>query len=106
MVDFTLTPEQGRIRDTAREQAQGPIAARAAAVDRNEAYPWDNNVALSEAGLIGLTIPKEYGGAGMDYLAPVLVIEEMAKVCGVTGRIAVETTPRPVPPRKGEGTIL
>ena len=91
MVDFSLTPEQTRLRERAREVAQGPIAARAAEVDRSEAYPWENLTLLKEAGLLGLCIPKDYGGAGMDYLAPVLVIEEMARACGVTGRIAVET---------------
>ncbi len=91
MVDFTLTPEQARIRDTARELAQGPIAARAAEVDRSESYPFDNVALLKDAGLLGLCIPTDYGGAGMDILAPVLVIEEMARACGVTGRIAVET---------------
>jgi len=91
MVDFSLTPEQTSLRDRAREVAQGPVAARAAEVDRSEAYPWENLTLLKEAGLLGLCIPKDYGGAGMDYLAPVLVIEEMARACGVTGRIAVET---------------
>ncbi len=91
MVDFSLTPEQTSLRDRAREVAQGPIAARAAEVDRSETYPWENLTLLKEAGLLGLCIPKDYGGAGMDYLAPVLVIEEMARTCGVTGRIAVET---------------
>ena len=39
---------------------------------------------------MGMTIPKAYGGPGLNYLDAVLVIEEMAKVCGVTGRIVVE----------------
>ena len=66
------------------------IRDRAAEVDRSEAYPWANVEALTEAGFMGMTIPKEYGGQGLTYMEAVLVIEEMAQVCGVTGRIVVE----------------
>jgi alkylation response protein AidB-like acyl-CoA dehydrogenase len=86
-----LSPEQEALQARARGLAEETIAPRAAEVDRSEAYPWDNVAALTEAGLVGLTVPKEYGGAGLGYLEAVLVIEEMAQVCGVTGRIAVET---------------
>src|SRR5690606_13646744 len=56
----------------------------------SEQYPWANVEALRRAGFFGMTIPKAYGGAGLGYLDAALVIEEMAQVCGVTGRIAVE----------------
>jgi hypothetical protein len=45
---------------------------------------------LKEAGFFGMTIPLDYGGRGAGYLDAVLVIEEMAKCCGITGRIVVE----------------
>ena len=90
-MQFSLTPEQKRLQGRAREVAEGSIRARAAETDRREAYPWDNVRALVEAGLVGYTIPKEYGGAGGSFLDAVLIVEEMARVCGVTGRIAVET---------------
>ena len=76
--------------ERARSLAETVIAPRAAEVDRSEAYPWDNVRALREAGFFGMTIPKSHGGAGLGYLDAVLVIEEMAKVCGVTARIVVE----------------
>ena len=85
-----LTAKQESIQAQARQLAKAVIAPRAAAVDREEAYPWDNCRALREAGFFGMTIPKAYGGPGLGYLEATLVIEEMAKVCGVTGRIAVE----------------
>jgi 3-sulfinopropanoyl-CoA desulfinase len=85
-----LTAEQEAIRVKARELAAAVIAPRAAMVDREEAYPWDNCRALREAGFFGMTIPKAYGGPGLGFLEVALVIEEMARVCGVTGRIAVE----------------
>jgi alkylation response protein AidB-like acyl-CoA dehydrogenase len=77
---------QARARALARET----IAARAAETDRSESYPWDNVRDLQAAGFFGMTIPQEYGGQGLGFLDAALVIEEMAKVCGVTGRITVE----------------
>ncbi|MEM7224175.1 MAG: 3-sulfinopropanoyl-CoA desulfinase [Pseudomonadota bacterium] len=85
-----LTAEQLDLQARARALAEGTIAPRAAEVDKSEAYPWDNVAALKEAGFFGMTIPQAYGGQGLGYLETTLVIEEMAKVCGVTGRIAVE----------------
>ena len=77
---FALSNEQVALR----------ARARAADVDRSEAYPWDNVAALTDAGFMGMTIPHQYGGQGRGYMDAVLVIEELAKACGVTGRIAVE----------------
>ncbi|MBM3503369.1 MAG: acyl-CoA dehydrogenase [Alphaproteobacteria bacterium] len=90
-MDFRLSNAQTELQARARELARGAIAARAAEVDRSEQYPWENIRMLVEHGLVGLTIPEAYGGHGRSYLDAVLVIEEMAQVCGVTGRIAVET---------------
>ncbi len=87
---FTLTDAQQRLRDQARHLADTVIAPRAAAVDQAEHYPWDNVAVLRDAGLLGYTIPSAYGGAGGSFLDAAVIIEEMARVCGVTGRIAVE----------------
>jgi len=67
------------------------VRPRAAEIDRDEQYPWDIVKALNEAGFLGMTIPREYGGQGRSFLDAVLVTEEMAKSCTVTGRIIVET---------------
>ncbi|SME99539.1 hypothetical protein SAMN06265365_11470 [Tistlia consotensis] len=87
---FSLSPEQERLRARARELAEAVVRPRAAEVDRSEAYPWDNVRALNEAGLMGYTIPQAYGGAGGSFFDAALIVEELARVCGVTGRIAVE----------------
>ena len=87
---FELTDSQRELQNNVRDIAQKQIAPRAAEVDKTEEYPWDNVKVLTEAGLMGMTIPEQYGGLGLGYLDTVLVIEEMAKVCGVTGRIVVE----------------
>jgi alkylation response protein AidB-like acyl-CoA dehydrogenase len=85
-----LTEQQLALSEHASELARKTIAPRAAEVDRSEEYPWDNVEALTKAGFMGMTIPEEYGGLGLGYLDAALVVEEMAKVCGVTGRIVVE----------------
>jgi len=86
----SLTPAQQALQARAHELARGVIAKRAAETDRSEQYPWDNVTDLKDAGFFGMTIPKSYGGKGASYLDAVLVIDEMAQVCGVSGRIAVE----------------
>ena len=87
---FELTDAQIELQQHARTVAQKEIAPRAAEVDRSEEYPWANVEVLTEAAYMGMTIPEAYGGLGLSYLDAVLVVEEMARVCGVTGRIVVE----------------
>ena len=60
-----LTKNQEELQARARDLAQSSIAARAAKVDRDEAYPWDNCQDLQEAGFFGMTIPKAWGGQGL-----------------------------------------
>ncbi len=88
---WKLTDAQLDIQQRARQLAVEVIGPRAADVDREEQYPWDNVAALQEAGFTGMGVPVEYGGPGHHLHDSILVVEEMAKVCGVTGRIAVET---------------
>src|SRR5215468_1465207 len=87
---MTLSSVQLELQKRARALARETIAPRAAEVDRSEQYPWDNVKALTEAGFFGMTIPKRYGGPGLGFLEAALVVDEMAQVCGVTGRIVVE----------------
>ena len=87
---FELTARQQALKARARELAREVIEPRAAEVDRTEQYPWDNVEALRDAGFMGMTIPEACGGQGRSFLEAALVIDEMAQVCGVTGRIVVE----------------
>jgi len=89
-MSWHLTNDQLKLQAAARELAQQVIAPRAAEVDEAQEYPWANVEALCDAGFTGMTVPPEFGGPGRSFLDAVLVVEEMAKVCGVTGRIAVE----------------
>ena len=87
---FELSATQKQLQATAREFAKKEIAPRAAEIDRTEKYPWKNVELLTKQGFMGMTVPEEYGGPGMSYLDVVLVIEEIAKACGVSARIVVE----------------
>ena len=89
-MDFTLTPAQQDLQRRARELADSVLRERAARWDAEEAYPWDNVEDLVRAGFMGITIPRAYGGAGGSVLDVLLVVEEIARVCGVTARIVVE----------------
>jgi hypothetical protein len=89
-VHLMLSSEQHALRARARALAERRMAPRAAEVDATEEYPWDHIAALTEAGLMGMTIPKTLGGQGASVLDAVLVVEEMARACATAGRIAVE----------------
>ena len=90
-MDFELSPAQQELQARARTLAEAHMAPRAAEIDRTEAYPWDQVERLRTGGFVGMTIPKALGGQGLGYLDAVLVIEEMAKHCGPSARIVVET---------------
>ena len=89
-MSWDLTDEQKALRARARDLAESVVGPRAAEVDRTETYPWDIVEALRDAGFTGMTVPAEYGGPGHSCLDAVLVVAEMARQGGVTGRIAVE----------------
>ncbi|HZQ12882.1 MAG TPA: 3-sulfinopropanoyl-CoA desulfinase [Pseudolabrys sp.] len=90
-MDLGLSQDEIALQARARAFSRQVARPRAAAVDRDEQYPWDIVKALAEAGFLGMTIPKALGGQGRSFLDAVLVIEEMAKSCTVTARIVVET---------------
>jgi alkylation response protein AidB-like acyl-CoA dehydrogenase len=90
-MDFELSPTQKELQGRARAMAEAQMAPRAAEIDRTEAYPWDQVERLRTGGFLGMTLPKGLGGQGLGYLEAVLVIEEMAKHCGPSARIVVET---------------
>jgi hypothetical protein len=89
-MDFELTSEQIALQAKARELADTVFAERAARWDEREEYPWDNVKDLVRAGFMGMTVPREFGGPDRPLLDVVLVIEQIARACGVTARIVVE----------------
>src|SRR5579871_3757524 len=83
--DFGLAPELEEIRQQVRRFAGDEIAPRAAAIDRSNEFPRDLSPALGAQGLLGITVPERYGGAGLGYLAHVLVMEEISRASGAVG---------------------
>ncbi|NOZ03777.1 MAG: acyl-CoA dehydrogenase [FCB group bacterium] len=90
-MSFKLTEEQEMLVKTVRDFAQKELKPKAAYWDEHEEYPHENVKKLVELGLTGMTIPPEYGGEGRPLIDALLVVEEVAKACGTTARIVVET---------------
>ena len=82
-----LTPEQELIRDSMRAFAQERLAPYAAEWDRNHTFPREALKELAELGALGMVVPEEWGGAGMDYMSLVLTLEEIAAGDGATSTI-------------------
>jgi len=82
-----LTSEQEMIRDAMRAFAQERLAPFAADWDRNHTFPAEALKELAELGAMGMVVPEEWGGAGMDYMSLVLTLEEIAAGDGATSTI-------------------
>src|SRR5437660_11289599 len=74
---FTLNEEQQAIRDTCRDFAEQEIKPLAEEMDRTGEFPYEIVRKMGELGLLGLPFPEEYGGAGADFLAYCIAIEEI-----------------------------
>jgi alkylation response protein AidB-like acyl-CoA dehydrogenase len=81
---FRLTDETAAIIATARALGQNVFAGRAAAYDREAKFPTDNYRDLHRAGLLGIAIPKKYGGLGADYQTYAVAAAEIGRYCGAT----------------------
>jgi len=86
-LDLELNAQHATFRAAVRELAQGVALPRAAEVDRDHRFPAEAVMAAAEAGLMGVLIPSEYGGAGLDALAFAICIEELAQACASTSVI-------------------
>jgi butyryl-CoA dehydrogenase len=86
-VDLTLTEEQALVQKTARDFAQNEVLPRAAEIDKNHRHPTELVARMAELGFMGIAVPEEYGGAGMDNLSYVLAMEEISRACASTGVI-------------------
>ncbi|MFH2011015.1 MAG: acyl-CoA dehydrogenase [bacterium] len=87
-MDFDLSEEQQILQRTVRELARERVAPQAAEADREHRYPAELMGELAAMGLMGVAVPEEYGGAGMDPVCYVIAIEELSVACASTGVIA------------------
>lgn len=86
-MNFELSEEQRMIQDMSRKFAEKEIKPIAAELDRTHRHPAEICAKMGELGLMGITIPEEYGGAGMDYLCYALAMIEISKACASCGVI-------------------
>jgi short-chain 2-methylacyl-CoA dehydrogenase len=78
-MNFDPNDEQRRWHDLARDFAQSAIRPRAAQLDREQKFPYDIIAEMASLGLIGLTLPEQYGGSGGDFVAYTLALEEVSR---------------------------
>jgi alkylation response protein AidB-like acyl-CoA dehydrogenase len=86
-MNFELTEEQRMIQDMCRRFAEKEVKPVAARLDETHEHPADLCQKMGELGLMGIAIPEEYGGAGMDYVSYMLAMIEISKGCASTGVI-------------------
>ncbi len=84
-MEFGLNKEQEMMRNTIREFALNEIEPIAAEIDENATFPVDTVKKLGELGFMGMTVAKEYGGAGMDDVSYAIAVEEISRVCASHG---------------------
>ncbi len=84
--DF-YSDEQRMIRDSARDFARQELAPQAAQFDRDGWIPDSTVAKLGDLGLLGMTVPEEWGGSYTDYIAYALAVEEIAAGCAATAAL-------------------
>ena len=91
-MDFSLNREQELIRKMIAEFTENEVKPIAAEIDRTHEFPAENIRKMFQLGIMGMTVPKEYGGAGADQVSAAIVTEELAKACASTSDIVAGHT--------------
>ncbi len=86
-MDIKLNEDQEMFRKMVADLASKEFAEKAKEIDKTHRFPEENVKLMAECGLLGLTIPEKWGGAGMDYICYALAVEEISKACASTGTI-------------------
>ncbi|NEZ75776.1 acyl-CoA dehydrogenase [Clostridium botulinum] len=86
-MEFGLSQEQKLVKQMLMEFVENEVEPIAADIDKTERYPIETVEKMAKYGIMGMPFPKEYGGAGTDYLSYVIAVEELAKECATTSVI-------------------
>ena len=86
-MDFTLTEDQQIFQRMVREFATNELEPVAGRMDEDERFPVENIKKMAKLGLMGVTIPEEYGGSGGDSIHLAIAVEEIARACGGTSAV-------------------
>ncbi len=86
-MDFELSEEQRLIQQTARDFAKREIEPKAAELDKKSRWPTEIVARMAELGFMGMAVPVDHGGAGLDNVSYALVIEEISAACASSGVI-------------------
>ncbi|HDR15198.1 MAG TPA: acyl-CoA dehydrogenase, partial [Desulfobacteraceae bacterium] len=78
---YQLNDEQKMFREQLRRMVAEKVAPRAAEIDRAGEFPWDLKEVFQEMGLLGLSVPEEYGGTSQGHIYLILAVEEIARAC-------------------------
>ena len=84
-LQYSHSDEIGLLRETVHQFASKEIAPRAADIDRDNDFPRDLWTKMGDLGLLGITIPEQYGGSGMGYLAHAIAMEEISRASASVG---------------------
>ncbi|HEY6068474.1 MAG TPA: acyl-CoA dehydrogenase family protein, partial [Gaiellaceae bacterium] len=79
-MNLDLAPEQELVRSTVRDFALQRVAPVAEELDREARFPYELIPELAELGLMGMTIPEQYGGAGADTVSYAIAVEELTRI--------------------------
>ncbi len=103
-MDFSLTKQEKLFLQMIREFAEKEVKPLAAEVDEQERFPSETVEKMAKIGLMGIPVPKEYGGAGSTNQMYTMAVEELSKVCATTGVIVSAHTSLCVAPIMEHGT--
>jgi butyryl-CoA dehydrogenase len=86
-MNFSLTEDQLAVQTTARDFAQNEVLPKAAEIDREHRHPAELVKRMAELGFLGIAVPEQYGGAGIDHVSYAIAMEEISRACASTGVI-------------------
>lgn len=84
-MNFNLTEQQKLFQKVIREFCEKELKPIASKIDQEEYFPFDLYKKMGKMGMMGMTVPQEYGGAGIDKVSYMIALEEISRFCGSTG---------------------